>query len=319
MSAAEAAEIAALVNTVDDRRKFNAVAVASLTVLVYDIVLTLPEEIEFVWNSKMTWGKVLYFANRYLVLANQIGTMPFWFIVDPSLRYCKVWFLLDVWTAYIFVLPAQFVIGARTFAMYNGSQKIKWLILIVFILSFITVISSSILYMAKSTFSPLPLGGLTCIYTIKSPRSAGMISNAGAAIYELLVWSLLAIRSIHLAKRGESKLVRLVFRDSLIYVTIVTMSAVTTVFLHLFVPLRQEILQDVLGNYTEAMGSVITSHILLHLRKYASYDAGVRSRTLADVSITTMGFRNREEPEVSMSVWNREGKLQAAVDEAAES
>jgi len=87
----------------------------------------------------------------------------------------------------------------------------------------------------------------------------------------------------------------------LIYVTLVSVSAVVTVFLWLFVPARHAILQSVLANFSQTIGSVICSRMLLHLREYAQEasdgvinEDGNRSVALGKVSLATIGFAPRQ-------------------------
>ncbi|KAF7326716.1 hypothetical protein MSAN_02499600 [Mycena sanguinolenta] len=45
---------------------------AFVTVLVYDWLLTMRLEVEFIWRQKMSFGKLLYFINRYLVIIDLV-------------------------------------------------------------------------------------------------------------------------------------------------------------------------------------------------------------------------------------------------------
>jgi len=100
-----------------------------------------------------------------------------------------------------------------------------------------------------------------------------------------------------LVKSGKSALVWLVFRDILTYLTLVSSSGLASVLLYILIPSRHAVFQDILASYAQMMGCVVTSHILLHLREYIS--EGVGSRTLANVSITTIQFQ--AEPEFSLA------------------
>jgi len=69
-------EIEALVTAVGDYKIFSYVEVANLTVFIWDILLTLPREIEFVWRARWSLGKVLYIINRYGTFGVQIAQAP---------------------------------------------------------------------------------------------------------------------------------------------------------------------------------------------------------------------------------------------------
>lgn len=62
-----------------------------MIVLIYDHILTLPEEVQFIWTARPSIAKTLFLANRYLVPVTQIITAicaffftgPFLPVIDP--------------------------------------------------------------------------------------------------------------------------------------------------------------------------------------------------------------------------------------------
>lgn len=46
------------------------VSAAIFTVMVYDIILTMPREIRFIWRGKISLRKILYLISRYYALAS---------------------------------------------------------------------------------------------------------------------------------------------------------------------------------------------------------------------------------------------------------
>jgi len=137
---------------------------------------------------------------------------------------------------------------------------------------------------------------LSCYLTISVPRVVEFITISGGVEVDAL-WILLSAYRIYLLfsqKLGKSKLVLLLFGDSLLYIVLVTSYNVGAIFMNQFVPERRGVLQLVLTPYGAIMPSVLTSHILLNLRAFTG-DGSKAKRTLADVDIATIGFREFEE------------------------
>lgn len=59
-------EFAEIILTVESIRTNNYVAVAALTLVVYDFALTFKREVTTVWGRKVTGASILFFVNRYL-------------------------------------------------------------------------------------------------------------------------------------------------------------------------------------------------------------------------------------------------------------
>ncbi|KIJ48676.1 hypothetical protein M422DRAFT_45319 [Sphaerobolus stellatus SS14] len=71
---------------------------ASSALVVYDHILTLPQEVQLVWPSAMGLAKGLYFATKYLTLLDVIFVSAFQFVpANASLDQCPR--LLKTFTA----------------------------------------------------------------------------------------------------------------------------------------------------------------------------------------------------------------------------
>ncbi|OCH94390.1 hypothetical protein OBBRIDRAFT_142287 [Obba rivulosa] len=75
MSTSLAEQERLLLQAAQDHYALNLSTAASIAWLVYDIILTLPQEFELVWRSKFTVHKALYVVTRYFGLACLIVTL----------------------------------------------------------------------------------------------------------------------------------------------------------------------------------------------------------------------------------------------------
>ncbi|THV05907.1 hypothetical protein K435DRAFT_834566, partial [Dendrothele bispora CBS 962.96] len=68
---------------------FAYILVSSSTLLVYDYLLSIHEEYEFIWSSKWTWMKVLYIIQRYMPLGDTaILFLTATFKLNPTPEFC---------------------------------------------------------------------------------------------------------------------------------------------------------------------------------------------------------------------------------------
>ncbi|KAL6304069.1 hypothetical protein BKA93DRAFT_826060 [Sparassis latifolia] len=70
MSSAQGAELQTLVRTLSTLQRIYFSSVAALAWLVFDVIITLGQEYEFIWKARWSFPKVLYLAARYYGLFN---------------------------------------------------------------------------------------------------------------------------------------------------------------------------------------------------------------------------------------------------------
>jgi hypothetical protein len=71
----EQAALAALLHILDKSDALLALrytAFVAVTLLVYDYILTLPDEITYFWRGRKSWPALLFFINRYLPLLSMV-------------------------------------------------------------------------------------------------------------------------------------------------------------------------------------------------------------------------------------------------------
>ncbi|KAF8478325.1 hypothetical protein JB92DRAFT_1840931 [Gautieria morchelliformis] len=56
------------IQVISDNLAFNYVDIATLALLAYDTLLTLPSEITYIWRRRVRLGSVLYLIARYPAL-----------------------------------------------------------------------------------------------------------------------------------------------------------------------------------------------------------------------------------------------------------
>jgi len=98
--------------------------IASLTVMIYDYVLTLGNEV-FIWrHQRWSLGKGLYLFLRYLGLCIMIIDVVVAFLPNLGDKFCRGFFIWIVLSVLCSVLSAELVLLFRVYAVYGCSLKI---------------------------------------------------------------------------------------------------------------------------------------------------------------------------------------------------
>ncbi|KAF8174454.1 hypothetical protein K438DRAFT_1980203 [Mycena galopus ATCC 62051] len=112
-----------LLQLIADAQTTNYLAAAGLTVLVFEHISTLPEEIEFVWKSRLSLWSLLYVWTRYYTLVTVA--------IDVSWKSrhrtcsCRYFILAEMITITVAAVSVDSILVLRVWILYNKS---RWLI-----------------------------------------------------------------------------------------------------------------------------------------------------------------------------------------------
>jgi len=108
---------------------------ATLFLAVYDILLTLGDEIEYIWSKSNTaWIKWNFLFIRYFALGVQFTCRFIQHIIVKrkkfGLRYhsfsFRIWFIFQVVIISGLMIAVEAVLMARVYALYNRSRWVKY-------------------------------------------------------------------------------------------------------------------------------------------------------------------------------------------------
>lgn len=103
---------------------------AGLVVLLYDHLLTLDDEVRYVWSAPTTLAKVLFLVLRYMVpvfLLGQTVTRSGLPIIPMSDLACKAWTGASVYAGWLSIGISNFVVLLRIWTtLPRGHRLIAW-------------------------------------------------------------------------------------------------------------------------------------------------------------------------------------------------
>ncbi|KAF8576827.1 hypothetical protein K439DRAFT_1622552 [Ramaria rubella] len=119
------AELAALIQEQSDSVTFNYVTIASFT---YDILLTFPSEVRFIWHKKFRLGTILYLLTRYPTLLefllNVYGDFAAFSSLQPYNRTCNSLLYFTNSLAFFPVIGVQGLLFARAYAISSHNKLV---------------------------------------------------------------------------------------------------------------------------------------------------------------------------------------------------
>ncbi|KAI1790141.1 hypothetical protein LXA43DRAFT_1062298 [Ganoderma leucocontextum] len=220
------------------------VGLASFTVLVWDHLLTLSEEIEFIWKKQKGPLMYLFFINRYLTplgfCVNLIGSMT---VIGINV------------TALMMFL--------RIYAIYEGRKPVVILVAVLLLVEF-------------SVNAWLLTYGIACTMIFDQSKVHGAFAAASAwlpLLYETVILVLTLLRTYqHARDASTGRVMRILVREGLFYFSATACPVLSVIFtitfiLTLMILLAPDGLKNVAAQTEYLLTVAMMSRITLHLKK----------------------------------------------------
>jgi len=128
---------------------------AALFLLLWEILITLDQEVEYIWVKPCTaWIKWVFLFARYFPLAIQIcnrGIELAIFKQYPlSVNAVRIWHSCQVLVALIVLMPGEVVLMARVYALYNQARWIFNFFSVILVAETVVVVLGFVLTMPQN-------------------------------------------------------------------------------------------------------------------------------------------------------------------------
>ncbi|KAL5525425.1 hypothetical protein ACEPAF_9295 [Sanghuangporus sanghuang] len=194
--------------------------------------------------------------------------------ISLTLRTCEVSYRLDGWSMMALILPVQLIFVLRTFALWERNRKVL-AFLILLMLACDSVIGAFIWMSERIGSVMLPQEPglreiLGCYGTISGTSSYKVIIPAVAAlmVFDVVVLALTILRFIRIRKDGEGNgsVIRILFRDGVIYYIVVLASSVANLLLYALLQNQHAGLVGSCVPILRTVMSICASRLMLNLR-----------------------------------------------------
>ncbi|KAJ7141572.1 hypothetical protein C8R46DRAFT_1135285, partial [Mycena filopes] len=234
----------------------NCATAAFIVILVYDWLLTLGVEIDYIWRQKMSWGKLLYFINRYLVIIDLVILLN---------CICVPWFHIDSWLGVLSIVSIDTIMLVRAWAMWQRSKRV-----LVLLLSLQVVFTMCLKFLLPSSTSPAepaipsPNNIRPCLTGFARPDVLYALWM-GVVVWDLTIMVATLMRAIPTIRldRSVAPIISLILRDGIQYFVLMLLIALGNIVVINKAPGP---LATMLLTLQRVTNSVIGSRIMLNLR-----------------------------------------------------
>ncbi|KAF8476521.1 hypothetical protein JB92DRAFT_3050245 [Gautieria morchelliformis] len=249
--------------------------VASIVILIYDYLLTIKLELEFVWGTPWNVGKILYLLTRYTVFVDSLMLAYFHFArgqsVSPRTPGTNILRLV--------------VLIFRTWAIWGRSRKVAFglpilLVIVVVPLGYLTRIGLTSISFAGVTRLPIP-NRQSCFLT-GNDSVTFLWDYVIIVSFETVILVLTLVQGVQHYRHTTSSLVSTLYADGILYYVYLLMLSIANVVMQ------------------RVFHAILPGRILLHLKMAAVTD----EQAVSAPQLTAM-FRNSRHTECSTDMIGR--------------
>ncbi|KAF7332720.1 hypothetical protein MKEN_00155400 [Mycena kentingensis (nom. inval.)] len=250
---------------------------ASSTIIVFDHLITLDEEINFIWGSSWSIGKTLFIINRYYTLASvALNTYGFF---SPNLTNSVrlLFFHWQGWTGLVSCSIAQIILQMRIYAMYFLNKRILAVMVALFVCALTTasVIMGRVLQGIHAIAHPLPGTSFTFCTPLGIPRYF-FVFWVPLICFEVLLCAMALYRGLQTFRihgpnstlyQSGRHLVSILVRDSVLYFLVMFATYFTSLLIWL---IARPSLLEVPVSFSVAFSCTLCNRIILNVRQVKS-------------------------------------------------
>lgn len=238
------------------------------TLLVYDYIITLNDEIKYIWRSQRSVGKYLFLFVRYLPFLDVTISTARVFILPPVSETACLWlYAIPGYALEFGVLAADVIVGLRTWAIW-GRKLAHGILLLV---TFLGIYSSGFYFIATAlsllhfSVSPFPSILQSCFLTSAASPSSLAAQYIQIVVYEAIVFVATLVKGIqHIMRGSTTSLFTVVYRDGLLFSGCLFALSLSQVLVIMNAPPD---LAFSLVPIQRVMHAILPARVVLHLRK----------------------------------------------------
>ncbi|PFH51270.1 hypothetical protein AMATHDRAFT_59257 [Amanita thiersii Skay4041] len=244
--------------------------VAAMVLLIFDISLTFSLEVKYVWQSHWSIIKVMYLIMRYV----PFFTMTCVILIDVpgrSPETCSKLMDLCCYGVLIAIFAAEAILTLRLWAIYLRNRRVGVLLFVAYFGMMITIfiVVPQLLDLVKFASLSSPNGQICYIASADKKLVFFWFVWAG---YDAFQCTLLAYKAYKAFKHGgRSRLVKLLYRDGILYYIFMMVMSMLCMVLALLLPVEYLRLT---AEPTHIIHTALTARIVLHVRLLMAQECG---------------------------------------------
>ncbi|KAI0790880.1 hypothetical protein C8Q75DRAFT_806253 [Abortiporus biennis] len=210
----------ALFKALEDANATRYLTAAGLVVLLYDHILTLPDEIRLVWPVRRSFAKYAFLLNRYLVLGCVLAVA--YEMYSNNKQGCRKFLFTCSLFALLSVAIANILVILRVIILWEHRPMIVKLMIGGFCATFSAQVATmlvSLVHLVRGVFWS-PEAGM-CILTVSTPIFIAVW--ASPMLFEILVLIATIVNALDRPRGPHQRLTNALSRDGITYFLALTL------------------------------------------------------------------------------------------------
>ncbi|KAG2367580.1 hypothetical protein BDR07DRAFT_1606022 [Suillus spraguei] len=276
---------------------------AGNSVLIYDHIVTLPQEVAFIWRRPKALSAILFLLNRYVALLSNICSLVTDFIPDSD-ESCSKYLLYRELAIIIQAMVVCIIMAIRTYALYGCSKRLlTWMVIVMTALAIVACAGTFGQYSGDVKI----LQEVGCNAAISKMVAARIgLAWVALSVFDLFIFVLTMYRTykinslLRLSLITGKDIIDVIFRDGAMFFGVMTLFNITNILTFYIGPVG---LRGSLATFTSCMSVTLISRLMLNLHQ--TIDTGIFSTPAQDdgPSLPILTTRVDVESTVSSHYW----------------
>lgn len=250
--------------------------VAGNSILMYDHMVTLPEEIAFIWRRPKALSAMLFLLNRYGALLINISTLVVYFWPVISDESCLRFSLYRELALFLQGIIVCIIMAMRTYALYGCSKRLlTWIIIVMMVLVGVCCAGTFGKYSGDVDIVP----GIGCNETFSKAVAARIgLAYIAQFIFDLFIFILTMYRIyktwglLRLSLVSRRNIIDIMFNDGVMFFGAMTVSNIPNILSYYSSSVG---LRGSFCAFTSCISVTLISRLMLNLHQ--TFDAGIFS------------------------------------------
>lgn len=194
------------------------VSAAGLVVLLWDYFLTFHDEVELIWRARLSFPKLLFLFNRYVVPASLILlTYAISGLSDDILpdSFCQTWFGVGIVVGMLSIGTSNFLILLRLWVLWDRKTRLVLVTLTLFLVTQITSIVCTTYVV--SSMMPLMVFESYLHSCMLTQKVNFVILWTPGIVFEFMIFIMTWWNALDQPLPQHAKMAKVMYRDGSVY------------------------------------------------------------------------------------------------------
>jgi len=205
---------------------YSITAIAAL--LVYDLICTVDQEVEYVWTAPCSIGTIMFVLNRYLPLIDTFISLHL-LTTQNTPENCVQGFKVVTWFILLGQALAEIILMLRTYALWERKRAMLITLWVLSAFTFIPAIIVTSFELDSLQYGPPTIHGQAGCFLRRASKVI-FIAYVLLIMCESIIVTLTMIKAVSHLRRSHSPWIVKMYKDGfLFYIYVLTISVVNVV------------------------------------------------------------------------------------------